>query len=118
MPGDANWWGQATLADELRRKPFRQHGATEVPVLVRRLDDLVDAPVDFIKIDTEGYELSVLKGAQEVLAACRPGVQIEIELENLREFGLNRGMLFDFLIGARYEKFSRVGVREWWAFPK
>ena len=47
---------------------------------VRTLDDElrgVDAPVSVIKIDVEGYELSVLKGAAETLRRHRPVLLIE-----------------------------------------
>jgi FkbM family methyltransferase len=35
-------------------------------------DELQITKVDFIKIDTEGYELEVFKGMQETLLKCRP----------------------------------------------
>ena len=49
-------------------------------IQVRSLDDElrgVDAPVSVIKIDVEGYELSVLKGASETLRRHRPVLLIE-----------------------------------------
>lgn len=51
----------------------------EVPL--RRLDDLVpaDARVAAMKIDTEGYELQVLAGAERVLQGAHPCV-VEIEV--------------------------------------
>jgi FkbM family methyltransferase len=50
-----------------------------VPVAVRRLDDLVpdDRPIRLIKIDVEGAELGVLRGATRVMAANRPWVIFE-----------------------------------------
>lgn len=59
---------------------------TTVPVPVRSLDRLVADPevrmprhIDFMKIDTQGSELDILKGAQQTLQ-CR-GVAIEVEVE-------------------------------------
>jgi FkbM family methyltransferase len=51
-----------------------------VTVEVRRLDDVVaDATaISFVKCDVEGHELSVLRGAEAVLAG-RPALLIEIE---------------------------------------
>ncbi len=52
------------------------HGADVqvVQVPVQRLDDLIgdDEPIDAMKIDVEGVELAVLRGAQRVLKRCRP----------------------------------------------
>src|SRR6185295_11356708 len=59
-----------------------EHGALEVPV--RRLDDLdelLDPPVDLLKIDVEGYEGPVLRGAEKLLARARPALFVEIHPE-------------------------------------
>lgn len=50
---------------------------TEVPV--RRIDDLCLSNVGFMKIDVEGHELSVLKGAKALLIRDRPTLLIEAE---------------------------------------
>ena len=50
-------------------------------IKVKRLDDLFPEigmdRLDFIKIDVEGYELRVLKGAQKTIQQYRPIVQME-----------------------------------------
>jgi len=63
-----------------------QHGVRvekfSVPTV--RLDDEVDqTPIDFIKIDVEGHEVSVLRGAAEVLRKYLPPMIIEIEQRHL-----------------------------------
>ena len=58
-------------------QPGREYQETSVEI--RRLDDEVREPVGFIKIDVEGHELAVLKGAQRVLAKDRPYMLIEVE---------------------------------------
>ena len=53
-------------------------GTEAITVAVRRLDALVDASdVDIIKIDVEGAELGVLRGAEAMIARCRPVVMFE-----------------------------------------
>lgn len=44
-----------------------------------RLDDIVQEPVGFVKIDVEGHEREVLEGATRILASDRPAFLIEIE---------------------------------------
>jgi FkbM family methyltransferase len=47
------------------------------------LDDLVEGPVDFLKIDVEGAEGRVVAGAQRILESSRPVVATELSLEML-----------------------------------
>lgn len=42
-----------------------------------KLDDFEFEGVDFIKIDTEGFELFVLKGAEQTLLRCKPALIVE-----------------------------------------
>ena len=51
-------------------------------VEMRPLDELVQEKVDFIKIDVEGYELEVLKGAHRILKEQHPIIWIEIWKDN------------------------------------
>lgn len=53
-------------------------GEGEVTVPICRLDDLVTGPVDFLKIDVEGYEGHVLSGARRLLAEHKPKLFLEI----------------------------------------
>ncbi len=51
----------------------------ETAVATRRLDSYGLRGVGFIKIDVEGHEGAVLRGASETLKRCRPNLLIEIE---------------------------------------
>lgn len=45
--------------------------------------DIQGFTADFIKIDVEGYEVNVLRGAEKLINACRPKMVIEINTEAL-----------------------------------
>jgi FkbM family methyltransferase len=50
-----------------------------VTVAKRTLDDLALSDVGFVKIDVEGHELAVLRGARGLLTGQRPSLMIEAE---------------------------------------
>lgn len=50
-----------------------------VPVPTARLDDIVQDEVEFVKIDVEGHELSVLNGATGLLERSQPVFLVEAE---------------------------------------
>jgi FkbM family methyltransferase len=78
--------GEAGRSSVERANPLEQLGAVEVlTVPVRRLDDYDDiGPVGCIKIDVEGHEDAVLRGARRLLLRDRPSLIIEIEERHKR----------------------------------
>ncbi len=64
-------------------------GAGAYDVELRTLDSLVadGRRVDFIKIDVEGYELQVLRGAQRILEEHKPRMFLEVHPVLLKRFG-------------------------------
>jgi len=62
-------------------------GSQDIRVPVRRLDDVYDGDVGFIKIDVEGLEIEVLEGARATIERCRPNLLIEV-VEHLSPGGL------------------------------
>lgn len=74
---------------------------------MRTLDSFAFADVDLIKIDCEGYELEVLKGARETIERCRPTIIVEQKPHKLGpNFGIRGTPAVDFLVamGARQVK--------------
>lgn len=68
----------ATPLASLHRNTLRDGAEFEMlEVKTVRLDDLCKGPVDFIKIDVEGHEVSVLKGARRLLETYRPTILAE-----------------------------------------
>ena len=70
----------ATCFDESNgRSSTNRTGCTE-SVRTQRLDDLDLTTVDWIKIDTEGSELRILQGAQQVIRVNKPIMIVEAHL--------------------------------------
>lgn len=69
-----------------------------IKVQVRKLDDLVpqDQNVDLIKIDVEGAELEVLKGARGILERNKPVVLFEFGKGGSELYGATPELMFDF----------------------
>ena len=61
----------------------------EQAIEVRRFDEVLDpdSRLDFVKIDVEGYELHVLRGAEAVLRRQRPSVLFEVNQSALERAG-------------------------------
>lgn len=51
-------------------------GTIEVPLC--RLDTVIEAPLDLLKIDIEGYEGHALRGAEALLRSLRPNLFVEL----------------------------------------
>ena len=61
--------------------------ATEGQISLRRGDELLaDITPDFIKIDVEGMEISVLSGLSGLIERCRPTFFIEVDNQNRAAF--------------------------------
>jgi FkbM family methyltransferase len=98
---------------------------SRAPVIL--LDALEVNPV-VIKIDAEGFDLAVLRGARATLARCRPCVLVEIVGDAREFFDLFAALhyrLFSFDFGS--DSFAEVdlthcgdstGERNYWAVPQ
>ena len=55
-------------------------------IAVSPLDSMLDEPIDLLKIDVEGMEMSVLAGAVGVIARWRPLIFVEVANRNTADF--------------------------------
>lgn len=67
---------------------------TATEVAVTTLDELGHHAVRFLKIDTEGLELAVLRGGRALLASCDPSMLIELHAEQLAAQGSSSSAVF------------------------
>ncbi|MGC4022148.1 MAG: FkbM family methyltransferase [Cyclobacteriaceae bacterium] len=90
-----------------RIAPPNSQSASFSEVEIKKLDNFLDDQkidrVDLIKIDVEGFELKVLKGASEILKKCKPILFIELDDNNLRDQGDSAKELVESLLSMGYQ---------------
>ncbi len=99
----------ASIKNPAKSIQSNKHLIVNYDISVKCLDEFNFEDVDFIKIDTEGYELNVLKGAKETILRNKPYIFLEQKADNLHgvEFleELGMGKIFswygDYLMGWR-----------------
>lgn len=98
----------------LRRRPYDRPRETldEIAVVTARLDDMVGpgVPVDLIKIDVEGGEVGVLRGASRLLREYRPVIVFEHGGDRVvREYGVTTDDLWRELAAHGYRVWTLPG---------
>lgn len=92
--------------------PLRFENWVECEVPVSTVDDFLKEygldRVDLVKIDTEGCELLVLKGAQELIRRCHPNILLEYWEPNTKQFGYRPEEITKLLASLGY-KHTMVG---------
>jgi FkbM family methyltransferase len=76
----------------------KQPDIQEINVEIKRLDDLIpeNVKIDFIKIDVEGAELGVLKGATRIIEKNKPVIIFESGIGASDYYGTSPENVFDF----------------------
>ncbi len=104
----------ASLVGQAVDELYRDWPKRTVSVQVKTLDAVAKAlksdRIDYIKIDTEGYDLNVLRGASELIKGGRLGI-VQFEFNTMNVF--NRSFMRDFyqiLSGYRFYRIVRDGL--------
>lgn len=88
----------------LGSRPKRFDTWKDVEVQVKRLDDILvnETGLDYLKCDTEGWELYVLKGAEDSIRKWKPELFIEVNGTNLEQCSLTESQLFEYMNSLDY----------------
>ena len=88
--------------------PFRS-----ITVQVSTLDSLTSGmeTLSLLKIDVEGAEMSVLRGARELIARTRPVIFVEYGVSAYGTYGTQHADLFDWAATRDYAIYDLFGVR-------
>ena len=85
----------------LRRRTYSRpdEHVVELDVELLRLDDVIGTEVDvrLIKVDVEGAELQVFRGAVETIRRCRPYIVFEHGMGGADHYGTRPEMVYDVL---------------------
>jgi FkbM family methyltransferase len=83
---------------------------SRIEISTKRLDtwwhDSLNPNINLIKIDTEGAELWVLEGAQELIKKCKPVIMIEMNSINYRNYPYDIKDVYNYLINLEYSVFT------------
>lgn len=96
-------YAEASGFDALRPDEKRQPtSVVEVPIVC--LDEVVpaDRDIHFIKVDVEGAEFDLFRGAEKLLRRCRPSIVFECTERHLKNFQIRPADVFAFLTDLGY----------------
>lgn len=90
-----------------RKYDRKKESDTVIQVSTDTLDHLIPAamPIHFIKIDVEGGEMDVLKGAVRILSDYHPVVVFEFGMGGSDLYGTTPDKMFSFFEGFNYQLF-------------
>lgn len=99
--------GESGLACLQESPRFRTRSTTKV--ILKTLDSYNFDRINSLKIDVEGAELLVIKGAENTLRRCHPSIMIEFDERNTPAFGYDRNVIVEVLKTFGYDNFQQMG---------
>ena len=75
---------------------------------IKKIDDFELNKIDYIKIDAEGYEIEVVKGAEKLIQRDKPYIHVEMKEKVLVKQGLSKQIVDDFFKSINYEQVLKV----------
>ncbi len=92
--------GQVCISSSMNSNVLRTPSGETVKMVC--LDSFKGENPDFLKIDVEGYETEVLRGAQEIIAS-KPKIEIEVHTELLAKYNTSVQEILDLIRTEDYE---------------
>ena len=77
-------------------------------ITIRKLDDMNLPKIDYIKVDTEGFEIEVLKGGENMIKEYKPFIHVEVKERILQKQGISSNDVEDYLTSINYKEVMRV----------
>tara|TARA_B100001093_G_scaffold86911_1_gene78799 strand:+ start:1433 stop:2056 length:624 start_codon:yes stop_codon:yes gene_type:complete len=77
-------------------------------ITIRKLDDMNLPKIDYIKVDTEGFEIEVLKGGEKLIKEYKPFVHVEVKGKVLVKQGLSSDDVDEYLKSIDYKEVFRI----------
>ena len=77
-------------------------------ITIRKLDDMNLPKIDYIKVDTEGFEIEVLKDGENMIKEYKPFVHVEVKERILQKQGISSNDVEDYLTSINYKEVMRV----------
>ena len=99
---------------------IRFDDAVPVTIHVEPLDTIFydnNIPVDFIKIDTEGWEYFILQGGEKTIQKYKPMIQLEWSKDNMKQCNVNMAEFGTYIDTIGYKKKNIIG-EELFIVPK
>jgi FkbM family methyltransferase len=111
--GEAQMLSSGVFSDGYYRMAAHRPGSELTKTRAVTIDQLADqfGPPTHIKIDVEGYEAAVLRGARKTMTRVAPLLFLELHNEMIRSEGGDPGSVLDDLEEIKYEMFSIDDVR-------
>ena len=64
--------------------------------------------IAYIKVDTEGFEIEVLKGGENMIKEYKPFIHVEVKERILQKQGISSNDVVDYLTSINYKEVMRV----------
>lgn len=81
----------------------------EGTIVMRTLDSFGIRSVDLIKVDCEGYEENVLRGAEQTILEWKPTIIVEQKHDFAERYGLSNLGAVEYLKGLGYQQVLNLG---------
>lgn len=91
--------------------PLRFNDINPIEIETNTLDNIFynnNIKVDFIKIDTEGWEYYILKGGEKTIKTFKPIIQLEYNETNMKQCDIKPEQLLNYINELGYKQYNII----------